>query len=138
VFQTRLPDNFTLSHQKGVNSTYNLLNDAFLVKQLYMGTYVFEICKIREILSWNFNEIMILEMIYRNRTKRHVWTKSTKTIFLARALFTNLEAFSTLIGFRRSAMVNNLPKLPFGGVYILNITHKGRKFKKYRYWYHTC
>jgi hypothetical protein len=26
------------------------------------------------------NEIMILEMIYRNRTKRHVWAKSTKTI----------------------------------------------------------
>jgi len=24
---------------------------------------------------------MILEMIYRNRTKRHVWAKSTKTIF---------------------------------------------------------
>ena len=23
---------------------------------------------------------MILEMIYRNRTKRHVWAKSTKTI----------------------------------------------------------
>jgi len=46
-----------------------------------MGTYVFEICKILEISSFFFNEIMILEMIYRNRTKRHVWVKSTKTIF---------------------------------------------------------
>jgi len=24
---------------------------------------------------------MILEMIYQNRTKRHAWAKSTKTIF---------------------------------------------------------
>ena len=65
---------------KGGGSTYNLPNDLFLVKQLYMGTYVFKICKILEISSWFVNEIMILEMIYRNRTKRYVWAKSTKTI----------------------------------------------------------
>jgi hypothetical protein len=58
----------------------NFSNDLFLVKQLYMGTYVFKICKILEISSLFVNEIMILEMIYRNRTKRHVWAKSTKTI----------------------------------------------------------
>ena len=68
-----LPENFSIWHQKGVNSTYNLPNDLFkeqdlflvkgvnstynlpndlfLVKQLYMGTYVFEICKILEISS---------------------------------------------------------------------------------------
>jgi hypothetical protein len=40
------------------------------MKQLYLGTYVFEICNILEISSWFFNEIMILEMIYRNRKKK--------------------------------------------------------------------
>jgi hypothetical protein len=60
----------------GTNSVFASIcntNDLFLVKQLYMGTYVFEICKILEITSWFVNEIMILEMIYQNRTKRHVW-----------------------------------------------------------------
>jgi hypothetical protein len=56
--------NFSIWHQKGVDSTYNLSNDLFLVKQLYMGTYVFKICKILEISSWFLNEIMIFEMIY--------------------------------------------------------------------------
>jgi hypothetical protein len=80
ILRNRLAENFSIWHQKGVDSTYNLPNDLFLVKQLYMGTYVFEICKILEISSWFVNEIMIFEIIYRNRTKRHVWAKSTKTI----------------------------------------------------------
>ena len=80
ILRNRLGENFSIWNQKGVDSTYDLPNDLFLVKQLYMGTYVFEICKILEISSWFVNEIMILEMIYRNRTKRHVWAKSTKTI----------------------------------------------------------
>ena len=49
--RNRLPENVSIWHQKGVDSTYNLPNDLFLVKQLYMGTYVFEICKILEISS---------------------------------------------------------------------------------------
>jgi hypothetical protein len=60
-------------HQKGVDSTYNLSNDLFLVKQLYVGTYVFKIFKILEISSWFVNEIMILEMIYL--------TGGTNTVF---------------------------------------------------------
>jgi hypothetical protein len=40
-----------------------------------MGTNVLEKCKNIEISSRIVNEIMILEMIYRNRTKRHVWAK---------------------------------------------------------------
>ena len=51
ILRNRLPDNFSIWHQKGVDSTYNLPNDLFLVKQLYMGTYVFEICKVLEISS---------------------------------------------------------------------------------------
>ena len=51
ILRNRLPENFSIWHQKGVDSTYNLPNDLFLVKQLYMGTYVFEICKILEISS---------------------------------------------------------------------------------------
>ena len=77
ILRNRLAENFSIWHQKGVDSTYDLPNDLFLVKQLYMGTYVFEICKILEISSWFVNEIMILEMIYRNRTKRYVWAKYT-------------------------------------------------------------
>ena len=80
ILRNRLAENFSIWHQKGVDSIYDLSNDLFLVKQLYMGTYVFEICKILEISSWFVYEIMILEMIYRNRTKKHVWAKSTKTI----------------------------------------------------------
>ena len=51
ILRNRLPENFSIWHQKGVDSTYNLPNDLFLVKQLYMGTYVFEKCKILEISS---------------------------------------------------------------------------------------
>ena len=51
ILRNRLPENFSIWHQKGVDSTYNLSNDLFLVKQLYMGTYVFKICKILEISS---------------------------------------------------------------------------------------
>ena len=51
ILRNSLPENFSIWHQKGVDSTYNLPNDLFLVKQLYMGTYVFEICKILEISS---------------------------------------------------------------------------------------
>ena len=51
ILRNMLPDNFSIWHQKGVDSTYNLPNDLFLVKQLYMGTYVFKICKILEISS---------------------------------------------------------------------------------------
>ena len=51
ILRNRLPKNFSIWHQKDVDSTYNLPNDLFLVKQLYMGTYVFEICKILEISS---------------------------------------------------------------------------------------
>jgi hypothetical protein len=46
ILRNMLPDNFSIWHQKGVDSTYNLPNDLFVVKQFYMGTYVFEICKI--------------------------------------------------------------------------------------------
>ena len=80
-FKEQITREFFHLAPKRVNSTYNLSNDLFLVKQLYMGTYVFKICKILEISSWFVNEIMIFEMIYRNRTKRHVWAKSTKTIY---------------------------------------------------------
>ena len=69
ILRNRLAENFSIWHQKSVDSTYDLPNDLFLVKQLYMGTYVFEKCKILEISRWFVNEIMILEMIYRNRTK---------------------------------------------------------------------
>ena len=51
ILRNRLPENFFIWHQKGVDSTYNLSNDLFLAKQLYMGTYVFEICKILKISS---------------------------------------------------------------------------------------
>ena len=51
ILRNRLPENFSIWHQKGGGSTYNLSNDLFLVKQLYMGTYVFKICKIQEISS---------------------------------------------------------------------------------------
>jgi hypothetical protein len=43
ILRNRLPQKFSIWHQKGVDSTYNLPNDLFLVKQLYLGTYVFEI-----------------------------------------------------------------------------------------------
>jgi len=36
---------------------------------------------------------MILEMIYRNRTKRHVWTKSTETIFFFHYKYETSELF---------------------------------------------
>jgi hypothetical protein len=51
ILRNRLPENCSIWHQKGVDSTYNLSNDLFLVKQLHMGTYVFKICKILEISS---------------------------------------------------------------------------------------
>ena len=51
ILRNRLPDIFSIWQQKGVDSTYDLSNDLFLVKQLYMGTYVFKICKILEISS---------------------------------------------------------------------------------------
>ena len=51
ILRNRLPENFSIWHQKGGGSTYNLPNDLFLVKQLYMGTHVFKICKILEISS---------------------------------------------------------------------------------------
>ena len=51
ILRNRLAENFSIWHQKGVDSTYNLPNDLFLVKQLYMGTYVLKICKILEISS---------------------------------------------------------------------------------------
>jgi hypothetical protein len=51
ILRNRLPENCSIWHQKGVDSTHNLSNDLFLVKQLYMGTYVFEKCKILEISS---------------------------------------------------------------------------------------
>jgi hypothetical protein len=54
ILRNRWREIISLWHQKGVNSTYNLPNDLFLMKQLYMGTYVFKICKILEISSWSF------------------------------------------------------------------------------------
>ena len=50
-FKEQVTREFSIWHQKGGGSTYNLPNDLFLVKQLYMGTYVFKICKILEISS---------------------------------------------------------------------------------------
>jgi hypothetical protein len=44
ILRNRLAENFSIWHQKDVDSTYNLPNDLFPVKQLYMGTYVFKIC----------------------------------------------------------------------------------------------
>ena len=51
ILRNRLADNFSIWDQKGVDSIYDLPNDLFLVKQLYTGTYVFEISKILAISS---------------------------------------------------------------------------------------
>jgi hypothetical protein len=64
--RNRLSENFSIWHRKGVDSTYNLSNDLFLVKQHYMGTYVFKICKILEISSWFVNILpkLFLLLVY--------------------------------------------------------------------------
>ena len=46
------------------------------MKQLYMGTYVFEICKILEISSWFVNENMILEMIYNEIVQKDMFGRN--------------------------------------------------------------
>jgi hypothetical protein len=81
IWRDRWPEIFSFGTKKAIitHTIYRMINFSWNnCTWVHMFSKYVKFCKYRVDFS---NEIIILEMIYRNHTQRHVRAKSTKTIF---------------------------------------------------------